>query len=75
MGFWSKVSNALLAALAGYEVGNIISTDKKDNDSKNGDQSSWGYVTMLLVILCILKKNEYYKNYVNRKVRVAVQVK
>lgn len=67
MGWWSKVSNAILVAIAGYEIGNNTEKPKHTNDEKH-----WIVVLAIIFILilsiCISKLNSYYKKYVNKKV-------
>lgn len=67
MGWWSKISNAILVAIAGYEIGNNTQKPKESNDKEH-----WILVSviifMLILIICISKLNSYYKSYVNKKV-------
>lgn len=81
MGIWSKIGNAVLIAIAGYEIGSKTNDEErnlqlyvtqKPAEIKTNDEESSQVTTIviiiLIIIICILKLHTYYKNYINKKV-------
>lgn len=72
MGLWSKIGNAILIAIAGYEVGSNVKDTQKFTEIKTNDEELWQITTIVIIIviiiICILKLNAHYKNYVNKKI-------